>query len=156
VSKKRALLPFIILILSFTAVAFRLFFLQVWHHAELSERVRRMVSCRVRPENPCRGMIFDREGRVLAMSLKTYTFFADPHMIKNPLGMQTALRSVDIPMSLSALRTAGDSSYVPLAKNIDDSVMRRIKGLKLEGTGFESNTSVNILKGGWPVTCWDW
>ena len=137
-SKKRALLPFTILILSFTAVAFRLFFLQVWHHAELSERVRRMVSCRVRPENPCRGMIFDREGRVLAMSLKTYTFFADPHMIKNPLGMQTALRSVDIPLSLSALRNAGDSSYVPLAKNIDDTAMHKIKGLKLEGTGFES------------------
>ncbi len=134
-NKNRAILPFIILAVSFAAVALRLFFIQVWNHSELSERVKRMV-CRVRPENPCRGLIYDREGRVLAMSLKSHTFFADPTMIKNPLGVQATLRASGIPVNIGMLRASGDTSYVPILRNIDDVSMRRIKALRLEGTGF--------------------
>jgi cell division protein FtsI (penicillin-binding protein 3) len=60
----------------------RLVYLQTAQHAELSRRARAQQQ-RAMPTSPWRGLILDREGRELARSIDTDSFFAVPAEIEN-------------------------------------------------------------------------
>lgn len=137
INRNRSLYPVIISMLLLSAVAARLFFLQVWHHEEISKRVDRIVM-RERPQMPCRGMIFDNHGKVLAMSVKSYSIFADANMISDPQFVENELKKVNVNIPRNLLCGGNRSSYIPLASGLDTNTVDRVKALKLPGIGFES------------------
>jgi cell division protein FtsI (penicillin-binding protein 3) len=81
-----------------------------------------------------RGSIFDRNGRELALSIEQTTFWANPHLVTDPLREAEALAPIlgqtveDLQTKLS--RAAG---FVYLARKVDDSTAARVNGLKLDG-----------------------
>ena len=137
INKKGAILPFIIFSLGFSFLAVRLFFIQVWEHEILSKKVDR-ISVRVKSENPLRGTIFDRSGRVLAISAERFTFFADPKICKGLDEIVSGLKSAGIPFKRSSINWNKNSSYVPLIKNLDAEAVAKIKALAIKGTDFTS------------------
>jgi len=132
---RRTILPFVLLFASFAAVGARLFFIQVWNHEELDRRVQKLI-CRDRPEQPCRGMVLDSQGRILAMSVRSYSVFLDMSRIDGLDEVDTALRKFHITIPREAYSTAKNSSYLPVVKNIDMATMQSIKALALKGVGF--------------------
>ncbi|OGS34924.1 MAG: hypothetical protein A2293_06670 [Elusimicrobia bacterium RIFOXYB2_FULL_49_7] len=135
INRNRTLSTLFFISLAFVAVAARLFYLQVWHHEELQSQVQRIIY-RDRPETPWRGMICDNAGRVLAMSVKTYSLFIDPQCVKNLSEIENKLAQVHIPLKRSLIAAKKDSSYVPIAQGIDLATMKKIKSWKLPGVGF--------------------
>ncbi|MCX5781583.1 MAG: penicillin-binding protein 2 [Elusimicrobia bacterium] len=135
INKKGAILPFILFALGFSFLAVRLFFIQVWEHEILKKKVDQ-ISVRERSESSLRGSIFDRFGRVLTVSSKVYTYFADPKICKGLKEISAGLKKLNINFNNRSVKWNKDSSYVPLLKNIDGETMQRIKSLEIKGTGF--------------------
>ena len=134
-NKKGAILPFIVFSLGFGFLAVRLFFIQIWEHEILSKKVDR-ISVREKSESPQRGIIFDRAGRVLAISAKRYTFFADPKICKGLDEIISSLKKAGIPLKKSSVNWNKNSSYVPLIRNLDADAVAKIKALEIKGTDF--------------------
>lgn len=135
ISIKRMFLQFLLIFVFFGIIAVRLFFIQVWHHGELSRKVNRIVF-RKRPELPCRGMILDRTGRILAMSIKTHTLFVDPKMVKDVQELAERFKHAGISISKDVIESSKDKSYLPIKRNVDDETVSLIKSWKLPGVGF--------------------
>ncbi|MFH1369326.1 MAG: penicillin-binding protein 2 [Elusimicrobiota bacterium] len=133
--RRRVILPFACIFIFFAAIAAKLFLLQVWYHDELNDRAQKIV-CKELRELPCRGMIFDRNGKILSMSVKTYLIFLDFKQIKNIEEIKSALRENNIHLTDKLLAGKTNSSYVPVAENIDMDTASRIRQLNLPGVGF--------------------
>ena len=134
-NKKGAILPFIVFSLGFSFLAVRLFFIQVWEHEILSRKVDKF-SVREKSESPQRGTIFDRSGRVLAISAKRYTFFADPKVCGSLDDIIGELKKAGIPLKKSAVKWSKTSSYVPLIRNLDTETVAKVRALEIKGTDF--------------------
>ena len=138
INNKRLLVPFVIIALAFCGVGARLFYLQVWSHEDLDKRARKLNSKEV-TESPCRGTIFDRNGRVLAMSIKSCDMFADPTQIKDVDEAERVLKlnGVDFPR---ARIEKSNSAYVPVCSNLDyeaaNNIKTSIKASGITGLGF--------------------
>lgn len=137
VNRRTTTIPFTFIVLAFAFVTCRLFYVQIWNHEILTQRVNKLIF-RERPEQPCRGTIYDRSGRILAMSTKTYSIFADCSQIRDLKAVEDALRAEKISFDAAALRENPRNAYVPLASGLDLGAMQRIKALKLAGLGFTS------------------
>jgi len=140
----RSVVVFVALILSFIAVGMKLFFLQVWHHDELNRQVMKLT-CREKPETPCRGMICDKNGNVLAMSVKSYSLFVDPRCIENFEATRQSLKKENILLPESVKNA--DTSYFVVKENIDPDKMQAIKALGLAGVGFTPGFTRNYPEG---------
>ncbi len=117
-------------------VAVRLFCIQVWCHEELNAKVQRLV-VRERPEQPMRGMITDRQGRVLAMSLKKYNVFVDPSCLEDANKAALELNGVGVHFDPAAIAGRRNSCYVALGQQVSYEGMQKIKEQKIAGIGFE-------------------
>lgn len=135
INRHRAVLPFIMMFVLISAICTRLFIIQIWHHDELMRQVEKLIR-RERPEIPCRGMILDRQGRVLAMSLKTYTLFIDPTQVKDKNEVASNLKRFNINLPKDIFNSSKKLSYLPLQDNVDAGVMEKIKSLGISGVGF--------------------
>jgi cell division protein FtsI (penicillin-binding protein 3) len=135
VNYRRTIVPFLLLAACFAAVGVRLFYIQVWHHAELNASVQKLIF-RERPEQPCRGMVLDSQGRVLAMSVRNYTLFLDTAMIDDMKAVEAGLRKFNIAVPADVRSGARTSSYIPIAKDLDMTTMQGIRALGLRGVGF--------------------
>src|SRR6266704_4567324 len=81
-SRRRALLVTIGLVAWMLAIGARLVQLQVDQHNELTARARSQQLVAIET-SPSRGQLLDRQGRELARSIDTESFFADPREILN-------------------------------------------------------------------------
>ncbi|MDQ3575314.1 MAG: penicillin-binding protein 2, partial [Actinomycetota bacterium] len=81
-----------------------------------------------------RGAIFDRNGHDLALTVRQSTITADPRNVRDPLATATALAPV-LGESTSELQTrlTRESSFVYLARKVDDDVAKQVKQLQLSG-----------------------
>ncbi|WP_374128851.1 peptidoglycan D,D-transpeptidase FtsI family protein [Candidatus Endomicrobiellum agilis] len=139
-SKKRidrkTVLVLIILTVFFILFA-KLVYVQIFLHGKISRAVRKMVN-RENIEVSRRGDILDSKGKVLASSVKKYSVFLDPKIIKDFDRVKNVLAENGIKIKEKSLVELGETSYVPVAFNIDADVVDRIKNEKLKGVGFES------------------
>lgn len=142
----RTVIVFLALTLSFVAVGMKLFFLQVWHHDELSKQVSKLTY-RNKPEIPCRGMILDKNGKMLAMSVKSYSVFADPTRVDKVSATRQALKKYNIILPENIKALASKTSFVPLKDNLEPDIMREIKALELPGIGFTPGFTRNYPEG---------
>src|SRR5438067_12926037 len=81
-SQRRILFVTLILVVWMLAVGARLVQLQVSRHDELAARARNQQLSSIETA-PTRGQLLDRQGRELARSLDTESFYADPSEINN-------------------------------------------------------------------------
>ncbi|MDQ3574192.1 MAG: penicillin-binding protein 2, partial [Actinomycetota bacterium] len=81
-----------------------------------------------------RGAIFDRNGHDLALTVRQSTITADPRSVEDPLATATALAPI-LGEGASELQTrlTRESSFVYLARKVDDDVAGRVKQLELSG-----------------------
>ena len=91
VSPRRRLFPAAVPVLSVgAAIVLRLGFLQIALHGHYLERAEGNQRERVRIL-PARGSIRDRDGRLLAQDLRTYSLYAVPRQMKDPARMARRL-----------------------------------------------------------------
>src|SRR2546430_17534650 len=81
-SHRRILFVAIALVLWMLAIGARLVQLQIHQHDDLAARARNQQLSSI-DTAPTRGQVLDRQGRELARSLDTESFFADPSEISN-------------------------------------------------------------------------
>lgn len=134
-SRRRVIFPFILILIAFAVITARLFLLQVWFHEDLNKRAEK-IYCKVLPELPCRGMILDRNGKTLAMSVKTYQLFLDFKSIKDIADVKSVLRTNGITLTEKQIRDNANSSYLVIADNVGIETAKSIRGCSLAGVGF--------------------
>jgi cell division protein FtsI (penicillin-binding protein 3) len=122
-------LIFIILIL-------RLGYLQTIKYPQISAMVARLVD-RETVEKAKRGNILDANGRRIAITVRKYSVFLDPRMIKDFNAVKKILASNGISLRQKNLSDFGKGAYFPVASDISEESVQKIRAAKLKGIGFE-------------------
>ncbi|MFM7774932.1 MAG: penicillin-binding transpeptidase domain-containing protein, partial [Candidatus Kapaibacterium sp.] len=103
-----------------TAVAVRLFFVQVVNSSEYRERARRQYDVTV-ALRPWRGTILDREGRTIASSVQSVSYAVDPKMVENPARICSLLSAVcgtSADSLMAKIRANSKRNFVWLARGL--------------------------------------
>lgn len=133
-SRQTAFTRFMLIVAVFViwigGISARLVHLQVKQHDELSERAERQRTDK-KFSKMLRGTIFDRNGRVLAMSVNVKTLYADATEIEDlssTAKVVAKVLGVNEKKLLKQLTDAKDAErrFVPLAKGLDDHAVHRI------------------------------
>ena len=117
-------------------VLWRLVSLQVYQREHLAQRgkIQRERTIKL---NPKRGLIYDRQGKELAVNVELTSIYAIPTEITNP--SQTAAKLAEIlPMKRSTLeeRLHSEKSFVWIERKVEPELSQRVRELKLPGIGF--------------------
>ncbi len=136
-SHRRVLIVASVLIFWMFAITARLVYLQTVEHDWLRERARVQQQDSL-DTSPMRGLVLDREGRELARSVDTESFFVVPGEVSDVAGMSAQLA----PLVGSDARTLqerlhdakqGNRKFVWIARKLDEVQAERINALKLKG-----------------------
>lgn len=144
-SQRRKVIAFAVLFIFF-ALFIKLIIVQVIMYSKINYAVERMVRRETITE-PKRGDILDSKGRVIATSVIKYTLFLDPKIISDFDLVKKKLLYYGIKIQQKNIEEFGETSYFPVAYNIDDETMRKIKDEKLFGVGFEAKYSRQYPEG---------
>ena len=110
----------LLLLAGLTAVAIRLFYVQVLNSSEYRERARRQYDVTV-ALRPWRGMILDREGRTIASSVQSVSYAVDPKMVENPgriCSLLSAVCGVSSDSLMMKIRANAKRNFVWLARGL--------------------------------------
>ncbi|GHT75725.1 stage V sporulation protein D [Endomicrobiia bacterium] len=124
----------------------KLIYVQILLHDKISQSVSKMVN-RENIELPKRGNIVDSCGKTLATSIKQYTVFLDPKIIEDFNKVKSILLENGIKIKEGKISDFNNTSYVPVAFNIDSNIVDKIKNKKLRGIGFESKYARSYREG---------
>ncbi len=115
----------------------RLVELQVIRHADFSRRAQRQQQ-RTLEVTPQRGVLYDRNGRELAVSIGVDSVFAVPADVTDPTLAARLLAPV-LGQEATALedRLRSDRSFVWLKRKLDAPEAERVRSLNLEGVYFQ-------------------
>jgi cell division protein FtsI (penicillin-binding protein 3) len=115
----------------------RLVMLQVVHYGEWVQRAQRQQQ-RTVEISPQRGIIFDRNGQELAMTVQVDSVFAVPSEIPDQKTTATLLATVtgDDPDSVLE-RIQSQRNFAWVARKVDGETAARIKSLNLRGIYFQ-------------------
>jgi len=135
--RKRVLVAYVLGALWITAIAGRLYQLQVARHDHYVSKAARQQQ-RVITLDPPRGTIYDARGRELAVSVQVDSAFAVPSEVRDPRG--TAAQLAGIIPGLDAKKLTRDLSrdrdFVWVARKLDPPVADAVRELKLPGIHF--------------------
>ena len=119
------------------AVVARLGYLQLFRYREFLERANRQQE-RIIEVSPMRGLIYDRNGRELAMSIPVDSCFADPAEINDPEMVAHLLSHIlGTPADEIQQKLAESRSFVWIARKITPEQAARIEALNLRGIYFQ-------------------
>lgn len=110
----------IFFLICFCAVLARLFYIQVLRSGEYKERARRQYEAKVELR-PSRGIVIDRNGKVLATTVQSVSYAVDPKMIENKSKITRELSDVSgipQPMLLKKISDNADKNYTWLARGL--------------------------------------
>jgi cell division protein FtsI (penicillin-binding protein 3) len=122
----------------FGAVLSRLAYLQIWRHDDLVARADQQSSLVIRPA-PRRGPILDRNGRVLAESVRTGSCYADPSIIRRPEAIAHRLAAaLDMPAREVAEKIRqSDGAFVWLRRFLPLERAQEVERAGLFGVGLK-------------------
>jgi len=129
-----------LLFLWILAIGLRLVYLQVFQYGELLQRAQRQQQ-RTIEVAPRRGIIYDRNGRELAMSATVDSIFAVPSEIPDHASTSTLLAGVlktdpeEITTKLKSSR-----AFTWIARKVDADTSSRIRALNLRGIYFQKES----------------
>src|ERR1700729_3719990 len=119
------------------AVLARLVYLQLFCYSEYFAKAQHQQQ-RTFEISPMRGVIYDRKGRELAVSIPMDSLFADPTDIKDPeLVARLLSRVLDVPAEDLETKINDSSKPVRLAKKLSPETVERIDDMNLKGVFFE-------------------
>src|SRR5712691_8477975 len=136
-SSGRALIVTVALVAWMLAIGARLVQVQISQHDDLTARARSQQLGAIET-SPTRGQVLDRQGRELARSIDTESFFADPREIDN---VQLTARNIAVATGLDQtelakrLNDAKDSNkkFVWIVRRMDVSAAGKLDALNLDG-----------------------
>lgn len=129
-----------ILLVWFAAILFRLVDLQIFQYGEFEARAQHQQQ-RTVEISPKRGIIYDRAGHELAMSINVDSGFAVPSEIPDlasTISLITRITKED-PREILA-KCKASRSFCWVARKADAEVAERIKELNLKGIYFEKES----------------
>ena len=135
--RRRAMFVALGLVAWMVIVGLRLGQLQITRHTELSARAKNQQLGTVET-SPTRGLLLDRQGRELARSVDTESFFADPREIQNVNETARKISSVtgqDKAELIAKLRAAKDSNkkFIWLIRRLDLQTASKLDAMSLNG-----------------------
>jgi cell division protein FtsI (penicillin-binding protein 3) len=128
-------------VLAFAGIGVRLFDLQARDRSHLESLGvgQRERTVTIPAE---RGNIFDRTGKVLAVSVPQTTIVADPRVIKDPVAYAAKLAPI-VHVDQSALETQlanRKSAFAYVARKVDDATAKQVRALGLAGISFQDES----------------
>ncbi len=129
----------VVAVLWMGAIFLRLSYLQLIRYSDYLTRAQRQQQ-RIIEVSPKRGVIYDRNGRELAMSISVDSCFADPSEISDHAMVARLLsRVIGLPPEVIEARLAeSDSRYFAwVARKIPPEMVERIQALNLKGIYFQ-------------------
>ena len=131
----RRFIAVVVLMAGFAGVLFRLVTLQVLEAAELSTKADRQHRKVVTVEG-ARGMIFDRNGKVLAMNVEVPSVFGIPSRVDNPATLARRLgRVLHLRVGAIEKQLRRDRGFVWIARKLDPEQGRKLDSLRQHGIG---------------------
>ena len=119
------------------ALLARLSYLQLFRYSDYLARAKRQQE-RIIEVTPKRGILYDRNGHELAMSVEVDSCFADPAEIKDPEMVARLLsRVLDAPAEEIEAKLTGSKSFVWIARKLPPETVARLEGLNLRGIYFQ-------------------
>ncbi len=148
-ARRRTLALLVLVILAFGGITARLVQIQGFSAEHLSalgsdQRVRTVEL------SAERGTIFDRNGVDLALSVPQETVFADPRLIRDPVGDAAALAPV-LGIEAAELErrlSAPDTAFTYLARQVDAAVADDVRALAIPGIDFVPESKRHYPAGG--------
>src|SRR5438128_1283287 len=136
-SSGRALIVTLALVAWMLAIGARLVQVQITQHDDLAARAQNQQLGAIET-SPTRGQVLDRQGRELARSVDTESFFADPREVRNVdetvrrISSITGQRREEL---ASRLQDATDSKkkFIWLIRRLDLSTAARLDAMNLDG-----------------------
>ena len=119
------------------AICFRLVYLQIFRYGDFEQRAQHQQQ-RSFDLSPKRGVIYDRAGRELAMSIQVDSVFAAPSEIPdlpNTISLITRITKDDPRVVLADCRARKTFCWV--ARKADAEVVERIRAMNLQGIHFQ-------------------
>lgn len=138
-SRKRAILIFVLLACGFTLISFNLIQIQLVQHARYW---RMAIENHLHPETiPAhRGAILDSEGSVLAQTQTTTDIWIDGKLLDHPQDQLPKIAQIlQVPAAQFTTSFDPRNRHIALAKNVDDSVVAKLRALKLNSLIFEAH-----------------
>src|SRR5271156_4746054 len=133
----RWLVVWVVAVVWMGAVLARLSYLQLFCYSEYFAKAQHQQQ-RTFEISPMRGVIYDRKGRELAVSIPMDSLFADPTDIKDPEMVARLLsRVLDVPAEDLETKINDSSKPVRLAKKLSPETVERIDEMNLKGVFFE-------------------
>ncbi|HEY1272351.1 MAG TPA: penicillin-binding protein [Terriglobales bacterium] len=129
-----------ILVLWFGAICLRLVYLQIFRYGDFEQRAHHQQQ-RTVDLSPRRGIIYDRAGRELAMSISVDSAFAVPTEIPDltsTLSLVTRITKEDPHEVIARCKAA--RSFCWVARKADAETAARLKALNLKGIYFEKES----------------
>lgn len=136
-SRLRLLVIFGLAVVWMVAVLARVSYLQLFRYREYLERANSQQE-RIIEISPMRGVIYDRNGRELAMSIPVDSCFANPDEISDPAMVGRLLSHVlGIPAEEIEQKLTQSRSFAWIARKITPQQVARIQALNLRGIYFQ-------------------
>ncbi len=136
-ARTRWLIVFGLAILWVVVVLLRLSYLQLYRYSDYLARAQRQQQ-RIVEVSPKRGVIYDRNGRELAMSVSVDSCFADPDEISDPEMVASLLsRVLGTPADELQEKLAESKTFVWIARKLPPETVSRIQALNLKGIYFQ-------------------
>lgn len=118
-------------------IGYRLVVLQVVRYGEFSQRAARQQQ-RTVEVSPRRGVIFDRNGHELAMTVSVDSVFAVPSEIPDPATAAKLLANIlQVPPQEVLAKIEASRNFTWIARKIDSDQSNRIRQLGLRGVYFQ-------------------
>lgn len=129
------------------AISLRLIYLQVFRYGSFEQRAQHQQQ-RTEEVSPRRGIIFDRQGRELAMSINVDSVFAVPPEMPKPASTISLIARItkQDPRELLA-RCEAAKTFCWLVRKPDPEISARIRALNLRGVYFEKEPKRYYPKG---------
>lgn len=128
--RRRAALAFLGVVVALAGLAFWYFRLQVWQHEDYVTRSEQN-RIKLRPVVPGRGLIYDREGRILADNVPAFRLEVTPNEAGDPERWLPSLREVvelspeEVETFLEARRVTPGFKPIPLKMRIEPDEVSR-------------------------------
>src|ERR1043166_4553916 len=136
-SHRRAIFISLVLVLWMAAIGARLVQLQIHQHDDLAARARSQQLSSI-DTAPTRGQVLDRQGKELARSLDTESFFADPSEIQSPESTATRIAAItsqdraDLARKLSEAKEA-NKKFIWIVRRLEMQAATKLDALELQG-----------------------
>ncbi|HVP42150.1 MAG TPA: penicillin-binding transpeptidase domain-containing protein [Terriglobales bacterium] len=129
-----------ILVLWLLGIGLRLVYLQIVRYGDLTQQARRQQQRSIEVA-PKRGIIYDRNGHELAMSVQVDSIFAVPSEVPDP---QNAARLLARVLKMDAddilARMKSSRAFCWVARKVDAESSERVRALNLKGIYFQKES----------------